>query len=151
MYYVYFLIFIYLFMLCQVLVAACGIFIGHAGSLVSVYAIFLVVAYRIFSCGMHVGSISLPRYQTQAPCIGSVESQPLDHHYVCLFVYWPCCMACGILASQPGIEPIPAVEARIPNHWTAREFSKSLLFIYLLFIYLFILCIMKGLKQDTIN
>ena len=31
------------------------------------------------SCGMHVGSSSLTRDQTQAPCIGSVESYPLDH------------------------------------------------------------------------
>ena len=39
------------------------------------------------SCGMwdlqsswqHVGSCSLTRDQTQAPCTGSVESQPLDH------------------------------------------------------------------------
>ena len=29
------------------------------------------------------------------------------------------------LSSRPGIEPAPrAVEARSPNHWTAREFPK---------------------------
>ena len=43
----------------------------------------LVVACRIFSCNMrtqvrHVGSSSLTRDQTCAPCIGSSESQPLD-------------------------------------------------------------------------
>ena len=33
-----------------------------------------------------------------------------------------CCTACGILVPQPGMEPMPpAVEARSPNHWTARE------------------------------
>ena len=31
------------------------------------------------SCSMHVGSRSLTRDRTQAPCIGSVESYPLDH------------------------------------------------------------------------
>ena len=31
------------------------------------------------SCGTHVGSSSLTRYRTQAPCIGSVESYPLCH------------------------------------------------------------------------
>ena len=31
-------------------------------------------------------------------------------------------MACGILVSQPGIQPVaPAVEAQSPNHWTTRE------------------------------
>ena len=30
--------------------------------------------------------------------------------------------ACGILVPQPGIKAMPlAVEARSPNHWTARE------------------------------
>ena len=32
-------------------------------------------------------------------------------------------MVCGILVSQPGIEPMPpVVEAQSPNHWIAREF-----------------------------
>ena len=31
-------------------------------------------------------------------------------------------MACGILVPRPGIEPAtPALEARSPNLWTARE------------------------------
>lgn len=31
-------------------------------------------------------------------------------------------MACGILVSQPGVEPMsPTVEAQSHNHWTARE------------------------------
>ena len=35
---------------------------------------------------------------------------------------WPSCEACGILASQPGIEPMPhALGAWSLNHWTARE------------------------------
>ena len=71
-------IYIYLFVwLCRDLVAAQGIFVATC---------------RIFSCGMwdlqlqhvgsqlwHVGSSSLTRDETWAPCIGSVESQPLDH------------------------------------------------------------------------
>ena len=44
--------------------------------------------------------------------------------------------ACGILASQLGIEPWPlAVKPLGPDHWTAREFPMK--FIYL-FIYLFL-------------
>ena len=30
-------------------------------------------------------------------------------------------VACGILVTQPGIEPVPtAMEAQRPNHWTAK-------------------------------
>ena len=41
----------------------------------------------------------------------------LLHNYYYLFG----CMACGILFSQPGIEPMPpAGEAQSPNHWAAK-------------------------------
>ena len=34
--------------------------------------------------------------------------------------------ACRILVPRPGIEPVPpAVEARSPNHWTARVFLQA--------------------------
>ena len=39
---------------------------------------FLVASCELFNCG-HVGSSSLIRDETQAPCIGSAESQSLDH------------------------------------------------------------------------
>ena len=46
-------------------------------------------------------------------------------YYFYLFIYfnfWPCCVACGILVPQPGIEPAPlAVKAESPNHWATRE------------------------------
>ena len=39
-----------------------------------------------------------------------------------IFIFWPCCMTCGILASRAGIEPAPPeLEARSLNHWTTRE------------------------------
>ena len=42
--------------------------------------------------------------------------------------FWPCCMACGILVPQPGIQCRPlAMRAWNPNHWTAREFLGSCL------------------------
>ena len=46
--------------------------------------IYLVVpglscGMRTLSCGMHVGSSSLTRDRTWAPCIGSAESYPLHH------------------------------------------------------------------------
>ena len=62
-------IFIYLFtfLLHQVLVAAHGLFIA---------------ACRLLSCSMHAGSSSPTRDQTWEPCIGSAESCPLDHQEV---------------------------------------------------------------------
>ena len=34
---------------------------------------------------------------------------------------WPCCAACGILAPQPGIEPVHlAMKAQSLNHWITR-------------------------------
>ena len=69
-----FYLFIYLF-----------IYFHHARSSLR-HADFLVVACRLLvaacgllSCGMHVGSSSLTREQTRAPCIGSAESYPLYH------------------------------------------------------------------------
>ena len=39
--------------------------------------------------------------------------------------FWPHHMACGILVSQPGIEPEPlAVEGRSLNPWTTREVPR---------------------------
>lgn len=38
-----------------------------------------------------------------------------------IFFFWLHCKTCEILVPQPGIEPGPAVRARNPNYWTARE------------------------------
>ena len=68
--------FIYLFRLCQVLHNL------HCGT----WDLFLVAAcgplnsgMQTLSCGMYAGSSSPNRDRTWAPCIGSVESYPLDH------------------------------------------------------------------------
>ena len=46
-------------------------------------------------------------------------------------LFWLCHEACGTLVPQPGIEPAPpAVEARSPNHWTAREVPVLKLSLY---------------------
>ena len=40
-------------------------------------------------------------------------------------IFKPLCAACGILFSQPGIEPTPlALEVWSLNHWTTREVTK---------------------------
>ena len=57
-----------------------------------------------------------------------------------LFYFWPCHMACGILVSQLGIEPVPpAVEARRLPTGPLGKFLKLLLKYYFFkckFIYL---------------
>ena len=40
-------------------------------------------------------------------------------------------MACGILVSPPGIEPMPhAMEAQSPNHRTAMEVPRDKLYLW---------------------
>ena len=52
----------------------------------------------------------------------SMAFSPLPLVVLFFFLFWPCCAACRILVPRPGIEPmLPAVEAQILNHWTARE------------------------------
>ena len=51
-----------------------------------------------------------------------INSSPESGEFCFVFVFLPCCMACGILVPQPGIEPGPtAVKAPSPNHWTTRD------------------------------
>ena len=85
----------------------------------------------------HVGS-SQTRARTRVPCIGR---QILNHcatreARIILFIYFvlekhlnsffPFLVACEILVSQPGIEPMPpAVEVRSLNHWTTREVPEN--------------------------
>ena len=76
----------------------------------------LVVAGGLLSCGMHVGSSSLTRDQTQASCIRSVESYPLRHQgspYYCITLcgiknIWHCKKLVILTASdavwEPGVE-----------------------------------------------
>ena len=86
--YLFICLFIYLFWLRWILVAALGIFVAafRIFSCGMWAFFFLVVACGLlscttwtFSCSMHEGSSSLTRDQTWAPCIGSSESYPLDH------------------------------------------------------------------------
>ena len=50
--------------------------------------------------------------------------------FLSCFFFWPRPTACGILVSQPGMEPKPpALEARSLNHWTVREVPKRYFFL----------------------
>ena len=45
-----------------------------------------------------------------------------DPFFSFLFLAALCCVACGILGPQPGMEPMPPTgEARGPNHWITSE------------------------------
>ena len=57
-----------------------------------------------------------------------------QHCFAFFFSFWPCCVACGILVPQPGIEPrAPAVKVLSTNHWTAREFPTLFFKLFLKF------------------
>ena len=45
-----------------------------------------------------------------------------------ILCFWPHWVACGILVSGSGIEPVPpALEVQSLNHWTAREVPNAVL------------------------
>ena len=47
------------------------------------------------------------------------------------FSFWPCCMACGILVPQTGIEYIPsAMKTWSLSHCTTREFPRKVFFFF---------------------
>ena len=39
-----------------------------------------------------------------------------------------CSEVCGILVSRSGVEPICCTGRKILNHWTTKEFSRTLCF-----------------------
>ena len=64
-------------------------------------------------------------YNTLASLL-SLRAIPPFHPFSRFFFFFVCfgriVRHVGILVPQPGMEPAPpAVEARSPNHWTARE------------------------------
>ena len=75
----------------------------------------LVEAGGLLSCGVHVGSSSLSRDWTQAPCIVSVESYPLDHQgspLVICFKYSNVYMSIPNSQSIPPPPPLPIFQLR---------------------------------------
>ena len=94
------LLFIYLFKLRWVLVAARGIFVAACGIFSCGMRTFSC-GMRTLSCSMQVGSSSPTRDRTWAPCIGSAESYPLDHQQSPS--YWIFCSL--LLKPKPGSHP----------------------------------------------
>ena len=53
---------------------------------------------------------------------GESQRDGIAFGFVCMFCFWLCHLAYGILVPRPGIKPVPsAVETWSSNHWTARE------------------------------
>ena len=58
--------------------------------------------------------------------IHSTTTKILTKFYLTIIIFWPCHVACRILAPWPRIKPMaPAVEAESPNHWPSRESHHS--------------------------
>ena len=67
------------------------------------------------------------KVSTELPAVDTLSRAVLTLLHFRLFFFWPRCMACGILVSQPGMEPLlPAVETQSLNHWIAREVTFTL-------------------------
>ena len=61
---------------------------------------------------------------TQVLVLNSNNQLKVSIGHCCFFFFGY--SAGGILASSPGVEPVPpAVEAQSPNHWTARELPNE--------------------------
>ena len=121
-FFVFVLIFIFLFWLCWVIVAAQGVFTEACG-LFSCDMQTLSCGMQTLSCSMHAGSSSPTRDRTQAPCIGSAVSYPLDHqgspllgflispifffnfyYYLFIIYFW----LCWVFVSVRGLSPVVA-------------------------------------------
>ena len=58
------------------------------------------------------------------PTFNIISSKILWLNISAFFLAWQ--VACGILFPQPGIKPVPAVEAWSPNQWPTRELPEHL-------------------------
>ena len=81
----------------------------------------------------HPLQISDAASSAKPPCPSSLGRVSFMAFLTAVLLFWGCCVACGILVPQPGIQPVPpAVEAWSPNHWTAREAPHSCSFTFTL-------------------
>ena len=70
----------------------------------------------------HPPQVSDVASSEKPPCPFSLGRVSFMAFLTAVLLFWGCCVACGILVPQPGIQPVPpAVEAWSPNHCTARE------------------------------
>ena len=87
----------------------------------------------VFSCGTRVGSSSLTRDRTQAPCIGSADSYSLDHQgSPCRLTNWSAVAACVLRCRgchwerdflQPEVAQILTVNRQLV-YWSQGHFSN---------------------------
>ena len=65
----------------------------------------------------------LPLMEAAQGAKGTTEVTSLT---IFFFFFWLHCTTCGILVSQPRIEPVPwAVKVQSPSPWTTREFPTK--------------------------
>ena len=91
---------------------------------ISIHEASRAVGNRIgLGCGRLIYAENLKNLSAAANPVPNAAGN-LSHHFI--FIFWLHCAACGILALQPGIKPLPmAVKVWHPNHWTTREFPTT--------------------------
>ena len=94
---------------------------------------------QTLSCSMHVGSSSLTRDRTQAPCIGSAKSYPLDHQRspsnsffffffnFYLFIYYFYFWLCWVFVSVLGPSLVVASGGHSSSRCAGLSLSRPLL------------------------
>ena len=81
-----------------------------------------------------IGNSNLVPYHRQEKlCCTHIIPLKLTLVQLVLFFFGCAIQLAGILAPRPGVEPVPpAVEARSPNHWAAKEFPAGTFIISIL-------------------
>ena len=75
------------------------------------------MALLLCSAPLTPASLHSVLLETHDTALSPAKSPVRDWKKAYFFFFWPCCVACGILVTQRGIEPWPpAVEVWSPNH-----------------------------------
>ena len=86
---------------------------------------FLIFNWRVMTYNIVMVS-AIHQHESAMGMHMSPPSWTPSHYYLFIyfFTFWPCCMACGILVPQPGIEPTSlALGAWSLSRRTTREFA----------------------------
>ena len=108
----------------------------------------LIVFPHLYEFCCLISCLWLSRHQRKDYCVIPLHTP--SPSYFCffnqIFIYWLCCVGCGILVPWPGIvRRPPAVEVWRPNYWISRELPQLFILTYvnLILLLFFMLCLIE--------